>query len=117
MNIIIEFLIVSLSFWFVSNRMEGIEMKEQSTVFKAAAVYMISYFILKNLLMFFFAILTLGFMFGLGFLAIVVAALGAMYITTKVIDDYIIDSFPVVVAATLVISVLSSILRLIFYFN
>ena len=117
MNIIFEFLIVSLSFWLVSNRMEGIEMKESSTVFKAAAVYMISYFFLKNLLMFSFAILTLGFMFGLGFIAIVVAALGSMYVTTKLVKDYNIDSFAVIAAATLVISVLSSILRIVFFFN
>lgn len=116
MNWIIEFLVVAAAFWLVSNRMDGITLKRQSTVFAAAAVYIISYAVLKWLLMLLFKILTLGFMFGMGFVAIVLAALGAMYMVTSLLDDYKIDSFPVLAAAVLVIAVVSSILRFLIYF-
>lgn len=115
MQFLIEFLIVSFAFWFVSSRMDGITVKNKNTIFAAAAIYIIGYAILKWVFMFIFKVLTLGFMFGMGFVAIVFAALGAMYLVTALLDDYEIDSFPVLAAAVLVISVVSSILRFLFY--
>jgi len=115
MNLIIEFLIVSFAFWFVSSRMDGITVKNQQTIFAAAAIYIIGYAVLKWFFMFIFKVLTLGFMFGMGFVAIILAALGAMYLVTALLDDYEIESFPVLAAAVLVITIVSSILRFLFY--
>lgn len=115
MNLIIEFLIVSFAFWLVSNRMEGISMKKQETVFVASLIYMLSYALIKTLIGFLFKLLTLG-MFSFSLLAVVLAAIGAMYVVTSTVKDYKIDSFPVLAAAVFVISVLAGILRAVFYF-
>jgi uncharacterized membrane protein YvlD (DUF360 family) len=115
MYLIIEFIIVFIAFWVVSNRMEGVTAKDQKTVLIAAAVYMFSYAVLKTLIMLLFKVMTLG-LFGFGFLAILIAAPLAMYIVTKLVDGYTIDSFPVLAAAVFVISVVSSILRFLIYF-
>lgn len=115
MSIIFEFIIVSFAFWLVSNRMEGINMKKQETVFVASLVYMLSYALLKTLITFSFKVLTLGF-FSMSLLAVVIAAIGAMYIVTATVKDYKIESFPVLAAAVFVISLIAGIMRAVFYF-
>lgn len=116
MAIIIEYLIVTAAFWFVATRMEGIEMKRSSTVFTASAVYIISYIALKTLFVVALKALTLGLMFGTGLISAILAALAAMYLVTKVVEDFKIDSFGTLAAAVLVISVIISVLRVIVLF-
>lgn len=114
MNIILEFFIVSISFWFVSNRMEGIHFKKKETIFIASLVYSLSYALLKTLLFYTFKVFTLGF-FSMSYIAIVLAALGAMLVVIMTVKDFKIESFPVMAAAIFVIAIVASILRVIIF--
>lgn len=109
-ELIKNFVFFSAGVWVAAKFIPGVRVKKNTTVFIVALVYGVIYFLLYKILM----ILSLPLQIvTLGLFTIVINAF-LLWLTDKMLDDFEIDSFGWTFVASIVISVVTLILKFLF---
>ncbi|KAA3656587.1 MAG: phage holin family protein [Calditrichaeota bacterium] len=110
-ELIKSFLFLAVGILAAARIVPGIHLKSNATAFLVAAVYSVVHFLLFKILFF----LTLPAVFlTIGLFTIVINAV-LLWLTDKLLDDFEIKSFGTTIIASLVISVVSLILKYLFF--
>ncbi len=112
MNIIVDILVFALAFLVASRLLPNIKMESAWATIPASIIYLISYKVLNWILTTILAVASLGLLTFLSFLLVPVAAILAFWLTTKLVNGYEAQDTGSIVWGTIIVTVVSSLVRL-----